>query len=1049
MAVGPHTVDGSSCSGLAPSNPNYPLAYAGAANGYVVSNDAATITLTTTAASQAYGDEGATTFTATVDTGNGESLPAPETVTIDVGTTSCPATLTPDATGGKGGCQIGNTALGVGATTASASYGGDSDLSGSGPATTPFTVTQDSTSITLTTTAASQAYGDEGATTFTATVDTGNGESLPAPETVTIDVGTTSCPATLTPDATGGKGGCQIGNTALGVGATTASASYGGDSDLSGSGPATTPFTVTQDSTSITLTTTAASQAYGDEGATTFTATVDTGNGESLPAPETVTIDVGTTSCPATLTPDATGGKGGCQIGNTALGVGATTASASYGGDSDLSGSGPATTPFTVTQDSTSITLTTTAASQAYGDEGATTFTATVDTGNGESLPAPETVTIDVGTTSCPATLTPDATGGKGGCQIGNTALGVGATTASASYGGDSDLSGSGPATTPFTVISPSSIEVTVSGTQTYGGGATFTGTESPPAGVTVSGTLVCTTVDGGVSIAGGPGAGAHTVDGSSCGGLTSSDPNYPLAYVGSDDGFVVTRDSASITLSKSTRYLAYGDEGATTFTATVDTGNGESLPAPETVTIDVGTASCLATLTPDASGGKGGCSIGADAVGVGPTTASASYGGDTDLTGSSPATTAVPVTLGATDVTSYSCTVPGVGVTTFPVVVSESPAPPSSIDEGGTLQTTFAAQVTVPASVIGHYLSEGATSLTVSSQTTSENGRTPGGIPSPAVSPDTESAAATNLPQTDPTFQSHAPYAFATSYNPVIWQTGPGTGVVDFTPGAISLVATFVIHGTPTTVSIGCSNPSGVGVLDSTTVDPPPPVPTFQVPSPTPPLQSQVSPGTDGGWAVVISNTSTATVTGLAAQVHVTDGRAPATYDLTAMVASATTGCTSDGPGALDMPGREPGPGDLGHPQRAGGHLRAGHGHRHHRLGHDHLLRRSHPVGHPGGHRRARPVQRHQGGGSTGHPAGEQQGRNQVEAPAEDHDHPHPAQEGDQGQGNVRGGQSVRRIHAAGDHGLHEAGPGGRDARDPGPGGRARAVPAERRAPV
>ena len=157
LGVGPHTVDGSSCSGLTASNPSYHLTYAGSASGYVVSKDSTSITLTTTAASQAYGDEGATTFTATVDTGNGESLPARETVTIDVGTASCPATLTPDATGGKGGCQIGNTALGVGATTASASYGGDSDLSGSGPATTPFTVASPpAIAVTVT---GSQAYG--------------------------------------------------------------------------------------------------------------------------------------------------------------------------------------------------------------------------------------------------------------------------------------------------------------------------------------------------------------------------------------------------------------------------------------------------------------------------------------------------------------------------------------------------------------------------------------------------------------------------------------------------------------------------------------------------------------------------------------------------------------------------------------------------------------------------------------------------------------------------------------------------------------------------
>ena len=64
---------------------------------------------------------------------------------------------------------------------------------------------------------------------------------------------------------------------------------------------------------------------------------------------------------------------------------------------------------------------------------------------------------------------------------------------------------------------------------------------------------------------------------------------------------------------------------------------------------------------------------------------------------------------------TGYTCTVSGLsGTTSFPMVVSESPAPPASIDAGGTFQTAPAAQVTIPASVINHFIGVGATSLTV-----------------------------------------------------------------------------------------------------------------------------------------------------------------------------------------------------------------------------------------------------------------------------------------------------------------------------------------------
>ena len=244
-----------------------------------------------------------------------------------------------------------------------------------------------------------------------------------------------------------------------------------------------------------------------------------------------------------------------------------------------------------------------------------------------------------------------------------------------------------------------------------------------------------------------------------------------------------------------------------------------------------------------------------------------------------------------------YSCPVPGFTTTSFPAVVSASTAPPSSIDAGGTFQTTLGSRLTIPASVINHFRGLGDTSLTVSSQTTSEQGLTPGGTASGAVSPDTESTSATDLPQSD-TLVANTPYTYDTTYTPVIWQSGPGSGLVDFAPGAIDAVATFVGSGTPTTVTITCAPPNGVADLGSTTVNPPSATPTFQVP-PTPPLQDQVSAGTDGGWGATIANTSTATVTGLSATVSLSDGGASVSYDLTGMAASGTS-CSSSGPGKI-----------------------------------------------------------------------------------------------------------------------------------------------------
>jgi hypothetical protein len=232
--------------------------------------------------------------------------------------------------------------------------------------------------------------------------------------------------------------------------------------------------------------------------------------------------------------------------------------------------------------------------------------------------------------------------------------------------------------------------------------------------------------------------------------------------------------------------------------------------------------------------------------------------------------------------------------------VVNESPAPPSSIDAGGTFSTDPTAQLAVPASVIDHFIGVGATSLTIASQTTTLDGRSSvGGTLSGAVSPNTESASATDLPQSDSSLVPGLPFIYQTAYNPVTWQTGPGTGPVSFVPGDVDAEITFVINGTPTSESVACTPPPGVGALGSTTVKPPPASPTLQVASATPALQNQVSPGTDGGWGVTIANTSKATVTGVSASVSVSDLAHPLTYDLAAMSASGTS-CTGAGAGKV-----------------------------------------------------------------------------------------------------------------------------------------------------
>jgi hypothetical protein len=244
-----------------------------------------------------------------------------------------------------------------------------------------------------------------------------------------------------------------------------------------------------------------------------------------------------------------------------------------------------------------------------------------------------------------------------------------------------------------------------------------------------------------------------------------------------------------------------------------------------------------------------------------------------------------------------YSCNVPGYGLTTDPVLLSESPPPPDSIAAPGTFQTTLSAQVTIPATAINSAVSDGVSSITIDSQSVETDALTPSDTPSSSVHPNTLTASATNLPITF-TPQTNTPYTFATSYNPETWQTVNSPGTVDFTPGNLDFTSTYVISGTPTPISVDCTAPSGVTALDTTDVVGPTPTPGFEVPPSVPPLQSQVSAPLDAGWGIEIANTSTVNVTGLSVGITVGDGGGNLNYDLAGMSDTGTT-CTSAGPDA------------------------------------------------------------------------------------------------------------------------------------------------------
>lgn len=208
--------------------------------------------------------------------------------------------------------------------------------------------------------------------------------------------------------------------------------------------------------------------------------------------------------------------------------------------------------------------------SQTYG--GSAHFTETDDAPGGVTLSGSLSCdTVDSGTHI-------DSTLAVGNYTVdGSTCDGLSASGYDITYSGVTD----------GFVVSRATIHVHTSGTQTYGGSPHFTETDDAPSGITLSGTLACDTVDSLIDITSSLTAGKHTLDGSSCDGLTPSDAtNYRLSYAGVTDGFVVSPATVNVRVSGTQTF-----GGSPTFTQTNDAPGGAGLSGtPSCTTVGAST---------------------------------------------------------------------------------------------------------------------------------------------------------------------------------------------------------------------------------------------------------------------------------------------------------------------------------------------------------------------------------------------------------------------------------------------------------------------------
>jgi len=214
-------------------------------------------------------------------------------------------------------------------------------------------------------------------------------------------------------------------------------ATYAANGSFAGS--SSTPaksFSISKDTTTTKVSLSPTTVLYGNESASIFTITVTTHNGEAVPNGEKATVLLGAATCTVTLS----SGQGTCTIANTALVASSYGVFGIYMGDANLSGSiALSSTKLAVNKDTTSAAVSESPATVTRGHESASVFTVTVTTHNGEAVPNGEKVTVHIGSTTCTVTLS----NGTGTCTISNSALAVGSYVVSATYGGDTNLSGS------------------------------------------------------------------------------------------------------------------------------------------------------------------------------------------------------------------------------------------------------------------------------------------------------------------------------------------------------------------------------------------------------------------------------------------------------------------------------------------------------------------------------------------------------------------------------------------------------------------------------
>ncbi len=428
----------------------------------VVSGTTATPTTTTLAApnpSPATTNQ-QVTLTATVST---SSVSPSGTVAFSANGAAIPGCSSQPVTGsGSSGTATCTTTFGASGSpeslTAAFTPSNGSNQASSSSTAQNLTVNPGSTTTTLAASATSLTAG--GSVTYTATVTPGTSGASKASGTVAFqDGGSTisGCSAQpLTAGSSSTTATCTV--SYPNPGSHSITASYGGDGNFSGSSSQATTVTVNPGTTTSTTTTLAASAtSLTAGGSVTYTATVTPGSGGTGEPSGTVAFqDGGSTisGCGAQpLTAGSSSSTATCTV--SYPNPGSHSITASYGGDTNFSGSSSQATTVTVNPGTTTSTTTTLAASAtSLTAGGSVTYTATVTPGSGGTGEPSGTVAFQDGgspISGCSAQpLTAGSSSSTATCTV--SYPNPGSHSITASYGGDTNFSGSSSQATTVTV---------------------------------------------------------------------------------------------------------------------------------------------------------------------------------------------------------------------------------------------------------------------------------------------------------------------------------------------------------------------------------------------------------------------------------------------------------------------------------------------------------------------------------------------------------------------------------------------------------------------